>query len=89
MRTAFVVFGWLAGSLVMLAAVLILWAGSAEQTAYVDPVPEPHALSGEPGDFNFTVRRLSARQIQTTVGIGLEPSPRPEFAIVPILRLCP
>ena len=60
MRTALVVFGWLAGSLVMLAAVLILWAGSAEQTAYVDPVPEPPSLANEPGVFNFTVTPGSA-----------------------------
>ncbi len=60
MRKTLVVCGWLLGSLVILTGVLILWAGSAEQTAYVDPVPEPHPLSSEPGDFNFTVTPDSA-----------------------------
>ncbi len=60
MRKSFVVFGWVAVSLVMLVGLSILWAGSAEQTAYVDPVPEPPSLSRKPGDFNFTVTPGSA-----------------------------
>lgn len=60
MRKALVVFGWFAGSLVLLVGVFVLWAGSAEQTAYVDPVPEPPSLSAAPGDFSFTVTPGSA-----------------------------
>ncbi len=60
MRRVLVALGWVVGSVALLAGLLILWAGSAAQTAYVEPVPEFPALSGDPGAFGFTVVPESA-----------------------------
>ena len=72
MRKVLVVLAWIMGTVVTLMGLLILWAGSAEQTAYVDPAVEPPlltgvlsgapsgALAGEPGAFHFIVTPRSA-----------------------------
>ena len=60
MRKVLKIFSWSAGGIIVLMGVLVIWAGSAEQTAYVDPVPEPPSLSDELGHFDFAVTPVSA-----------------------------